>query len=215
MRCGCGPHVGSDGRSPVCVRDCPAVAVRTGASGFAQCVGAAEPHLQSECRGIRAGDGERFVREVGAEELRFGQEPFQGQCDAAASGADVEDAAGLRRGLRDPERQLLGFGAGDQHPFAHADPQAAELRVPHDVLQGASGGELGGDRSEPCDGDRSPRVGQQDGGGDARQLRDDREGDLACFALAVECEERVGDAADGLSAGAGCGRYVRVVHFRL
>lgn len=215
MRCGCGPHVGSDGRSPVCVRDCPAVAVRTGASGFAQCVGAARPHLQSECRGIRAGDGERFVREVGAEELRFWAGAVSGPVRCSRFRCRRRGCGGPAERSPRPRASAPRFRGGGSTPLRAR--RSAGRRTPCAPRRIAGGVRRRvGRRSVRALRRRSePRVGQQGGGGDARQLRDDREGDLACFALAVECEERVGDAADGLSAGAGCGRYVRVVHFRL
>ena len=81
--------------------------------------------------------------------------------EAAAAGAHVEQGPCPAFVVYHPGDQLLGFGAGDQHPFAYGEAVPVEFRVPHHVLHGTAGGELCGHRFEPIGRHRCAGVGQQ------------------------------------------------------
>ena len=100
----------------------------------------------------------------------------------------------------DPYRQLLGFGPGNQHPFAHGERAAAELRVPHDILHRTACGQLAEDVVQLRDFERRAGIGQQGRRAQPRQLRDGDEGDAPCFTRPVEGREACRNTAEYVAA---------------
>ena len=121
----------------------------------------AERDPGAERAAVLGGDRQRRVRQVGRENLCPGQCERQARGDAAAAGAHVEQGPCPAFVVYHPGDQLLGFGAGDQHPFAYGEAVPVEFRVPHHVLHGTAGGELCGHRFEPIGRHRCAGVGQQ------------------------------------------------------
>ena len=121
----------------------------------------AERDPGAERAAVLGGDRQRRVRQVGRANLGPGQRERQARGDAAAAGAHVEQGTGPAFVVYHPGDQLLGFGAGDQHPFAYGEAVPVEFRVPHHVLHGTAGGELCGHRLEPVGCHRCAGVGQQ------------------------------------------------------
>ncbi len=111
----------------------------------------------------------------------------------------------------DPQHQLLGFGTGDEHPLAHADPQAAELRGPEHVLHGAPRGQLRDEPRQVGQVERGAGVSKERRGLYARAVRNNREGDLARFVRSVEGFEGPGDAGEDVAA---CGHDGSVFQMR-
>lgn len=128
------------------------------------------------------------------------QRQREGGRDAAASGAHVEQSGGFGFGLRDPYRQLLGFGPGNQHPFVHGERAAAELRAPHDILHRTACGQLAEDVVQLRDFERRAGIGQQGRRAQPRQLRDGDEGDAPCFTRPVEGREACRNTAEYVAA---------------
>ena len=132
--------------------------------------------------------------------INAGQRQREGGRDAAASGAHVEQRGGFGFGLRDPCRQLFGFGPGNQHPFAHGERAAAELRAPHDILHRTACGQLAEDVVQFRDFERRAGIGQQGRRAQPRQLRDGDEGDAPCFTRPVEGREACRNTAEYVAA---------------
>lgn len=91
-------------------------------------------------------------------------------------------------------------GRGNQHPFAHGERAAAELRVPHDILHRTACGQLAEDVVQLRDFERRAGIGQQGRRAQPRQLRDGDEGDAPCFTRPVEGREACRNTAEYVAA---------------
>ena len=167
---------------------------------IAQGVGLVQDDPGAERPAVAGGGFQRRVGDVRRIYLRAGQRQREGGRDAAASGAYIEKGGGRRFGLRDPCRQLFGFGPGNQHPFVHGERAAAELRASHDVLYRTACGQLAEDVVQLRDFERRAGIGQQGRRAQPRQLRDGDEGDAPCFTRPVEGRETCRNAAEYVAA---------------
>ncbi len=164
-------------------------------------IGAAQLDGRFEAAAVLGRHGQRLVGDVGRRHLGAGKPPLEGDGDAAAARPHVEQPAGRRVLTCDPLHQLLGFGAGDEHPLAHLEAHAAELRLAQLVLHGASRRKPCDDVVEPLKLELRPGVGQQLRAAHAAQPGGREQCDAARLVVPVEGGERLGDAADDIVAG--------------
>ena len=123
---------------------------RNGRQGFViQHIKMEELNGGIECSGILPGDGQRRFTGIQTPDRRIRQRRFDGDGNASAAGADVEDPPltdPFPRTFPDrgchPCYQFLGFGARDQDPFIDLECQPHEPGFTEHILHGTPAQEL-------------------------------------------------------------------------